>query len=102
MASREHDAGYRHGILRSLEDLVCRAQRQVIRSEKTAARTPMASEADRLDHKRDLDLAKLLAFALCARQHDRDALADFLDVIAENPWRTLRLVEITHPAGGRA
>ena len=36
----------------------------------------MATEADCCAYKRDQDLANLLAFALCARQRDRDALAD--------------------------
>ena len=60
-----------------------------------------ATEADRLDHQRDHDVARALAFVLCARRRDMEMLSDFLDVIAENPCRTLRLVEITHPAGGR-
>jgi hypothetical protein len=57
-----------------------------------------------LDRQSDLWLyvAQALAFILCARRRDMEALADFLDVLAENPCRTLRMVEITHPDGGRA
>jgi hypothetical protein len=36
--SREYDARHRYGILRSLEQLVCLAQRQVIRTQQTASR----------------------------------------------------------------
>ena len=99
--SREYDAGHRHDILRALENLACLAQRQVLRSRCTASRE-WATEADRLDHQHDHDVARALAFVLCARRRDMEMLSDFLDVIAENPCRTLRLVEITHPAGGRA
>jgi hypothetical protein len=99
--SREHEAGHRCGILRSLEQLVCSAQRQVLPSRCTASRE-LAIEEDRLEHQRDHDVARALAFVLCARSRDMEALADFLDVIAENPWRTLRMVEVTHPHGGRA
>jgi hypothetical protein len=100
-ASREHDARHRHEILRALENLACLAQRQVLRSRCTASRE-LATEEDRLDHQRDQDVARALAFILCARRRDLEALSDFLDVIAENRWRTLRMVEVTHPEGGRA
>jgi len=99
--SREYDAGHRYGIIRSLEDLVCRAQRQVIRTQRTAS-LEWATEEDHLAHQRDQDVARALAFVLCARRRDMEALSDFLDVLAENPWRTLRMVEVTHPEGGRA
>ena len=99
--SREHDARYRYEILRALEQLTCLAHRQVIRTQQTASRE-LATEEDRLAHQRDQDVARALAFILCAPSRDMEALSDFLDVIAENPCRISRLVEITHPDGGRA
>lgn len=98
--SRGYDARHRYGILRSLEQLVCLAQRQVIRTQQTASRE-WATEEDHLAHQRDQNVARALAFVLCARSRDMEALSDFLDVIAEKPWRTLRMVEVTHPGGGR-
>jgi len=99
--SRQHDERHRHEIVKSLENLACLAQRQVLRSRCTAARE-WATEEDHLTHQRDQNVARALAFILCARRRDMEAMTDFLDVLAENPYRTLRMVEVTHPHGGQA
>jgi hypothetical protein len=99
--SREFDEGHRQDIVRALEDLVCRAQRQVIRSKQTASRSS-ATDTDRRSHQFDTDIAKVLGFVLCSRKDAMGAMVEFVDAVADSPARSFRLVEITHLAGSRA
>ena len=97
--SREYDEGHRQDIVQALHDLVCLAQRQVIRTKQTAS-WASATEADRRAHQFDRDIAKVLTFVLFSRKDAMVAMVEFVDAVADSPARSFRLVEITHPAGG--